>query len=71
VLTHLQDASFHAKRGLAEMSELQAGVVASAGDFQLSPSTREAAGGLPAEPHNRTPPLETLPGSVFNTNKEK
>lgn len=94
VLTHLQDASFHAKRGLAEMSELQAGVVASAGDFQLGSSTspdaqkrwenrlagtytpaeREAAGGPPAEPHNRAlaeDGIVTLPGSVFNTNKEK
>jgi len=38
VLTHLQDAAFHAKRALAELPELQAGVVASAGDFKLAPS---------------------------------
>ncbi len=37
-MTHLQDAALHARRALGDLPELQAGVVASAGDFKLGPS---------------------------------
>lgn len=90
-MTHLQDAAFHAKRALADLPELQAGVVASAGDFKLGPSAPppwdgphaadgaplakplmpDAADGTPlAKPVPPDSPNATLPGSVFNTNKE-
>ena len=87
-MTHLQDAALHARRALGDLPELQAGVVASAGDFKLGPSAPppwdgpHAADGTPlGKPlmgsPNATPagghdsPNATLPGSVFNTNKEK